>query len=74
VTSAEALKCHQCTSHEDNDCGDPMWFEPEKEGGARKLKTEKFLQDCPADKPYTICRKIFQNGKKKIQSNCNKLF
>jgi hypothetical protein len=40
-----------------------MWFEPEKEGGVRKLKTEKFLKDCPADgKDYTICRKIFQNG------------
>ena len=40
-----------------------MWYEPEKEGGERKLKTEKFLKECPADKTYTICRKIFQNGK-----------
>jgi hypothetical protein len=41
-----------------------MWFEPEKEGGVRKLKTERFLTDCPTDgKNYTICRKIFQNGK-----------
>jgi hypothetical protein len=39
-----------------------MWFEPEKEGGQRKIKTEKFLKDCGTDKNYTICRKIFQNG------------
>jgi len=54
-----------CTSQVDAECADPMWYEPEKEGGERKLKTNKFLQDCPADKGvnYTICRKIFQNGK-----------
>jgi hypothetical protein len=39
-----------------------MWFEPEKDGGVRVLKTEKFLKECPADKEYTICRKIYQNG------------
>ena len=60
---AEALKCHQCTSQTQAECADPMWYEPEKEGGVRKLKTDKFLQDCPADKEYTICRKIYQNGK-----------
>ena len=74
VTSAEALKCHQCTSHKHTECGDPMWFEPEKEGGVRKLKTEQFLTDCPTDgKNYTICRKIFQNGKKP-QNYHNKLY
>ena len=62
--SAVALKCHQCKSQTDAECADSMWFEPEKDGGVRKIKTEKFLQDCPADgKDYTICRKIDQNGK-----------
>ena len=61
--TAIALKCHQCTSQTDAECADSMWFEPEKDGGVRKIKTEKFLKDCPADdKTYTICRKIDQNG------------
>jgi hypothetical protein len=68
----EALKCHQCTSQIDAECADPMWYEPEKEGAPRKLKTEKFLRDCPTDKNYTICRKIFQNvrGNERVIRSC----
>jgi hypothetical protein len=64
--AADALRCHQCTSQTDTECGDPMWFEPEKEGGKRVLKTDKFLNECPTDKEYTICRKMYQNGKRTL--------
>ncbi len=64
IFPAVAMKCHHCSSQKEAECADSMWFEPEKDGGVRKIKTEKFLQDCPADgKNYTICRKIDQNGK-----------
>ena len=68
----EALKCHQCTSRTDPDCADPMWLEPEEVSGVRKLKTEKFLKDCPTDRAYTICRTMIENvfGSKRFIRGC----
>jgi len=70
VSTGEALKCHQCTSYEHAKCADPMWNEDE--GGERTIKTEEFLTECPTDKEYTHCRKIYQNvrGDERIIRSC----
>ena len=42
-------------------CNDPFVYEAQ-EGKNPVAKTEIFLKDCPTDRNYTICRKIYQNG------------
>merc|ERR1712062_528055 len=54
ISYGQALKCHQCSSLDDPKCGDPFV----DEGGA--VVTDEFLKECPTDKEYTMCRKIYQ--------------
>jgi len=65
----EALKCHQCTSYESTQCGDPFFFD---DGIPRS--GDKYLKECPADdgNTYTLCRKMFQNvkGDERIVRSC----
>ena len=60
INLGEALQCHQCTSYEHAKCADPFTY---LDGEERKLKTNEFLKDCPTDREYTLCRKVYQNGK-----------
>merc|ERR1711973_1006376 len=64
--TGEAIKCHQCTSYISAQCGDPFHHED------GTVKTEEFLQECPSDKEYTLCRKIYQNvrGDERIIRGC----
>merc|ERR1712020_180549 len=61
VSSGDALKCNQCTSHEHTQCGDPFYYEDEL--GNKTYKTQ-FQKECPKDdgngNEYTLCRKIYQ--------------
>ena len=65
----DALKCHQCTSYESTQCGDPFFFD---DGIPRS--GDKYLKECPADdgNTYTLCRKMFQNvkGDERIVRSC----
>ena len=64
----DALQCHQCTSYTHSMCADP--FYNENEDGTKTPKTDEFLQECPNDgNEYTLCRKIYQNGKSNIVYN-----
>jgi len=70
---SDGLQCHQCTSATHTKCGDPFFFEGEvDEEGKPVPKTLEFLKDCPTDKEYTLCRKIYQNvrGEERIIRGC----
>eukprot|EP00088_Acartia_fossae_P069091 TRINITY_DN8927_c0_g1_i2.p1 TRINITY_DN8927_c0_g1~~TRINITY_DN8927_c0_g1_i2.p1 ORF type:complete len:139 (+),score=56.50 TRINITY_DN8927_c0_g1_i2:42-458(+) len=68
VNMGSGLQCHQCTSKEDPDCADPFYHEDTKPA----VKTTRFLKDCPADREYTLCRKIYQNvrGESRVIRSC----
>ena len=56
------MQCHQCSSYEEAKCADPFFY---MNGDEKKIKTNEFLKDCPTTDgvEYTMCRKIYQNGK-----------
>ena len=68
-----AIKCHQCTSFTDTQCGDPFHYDPARAGDPKVPKTMEYLKDCPSDgHNYTLCRKIYQNvrGDVRIIRSC----
>jgi len=69
ASTGEALQCHQCTSYEHAKCADPFTY---LDGEERKLKTNEFLKDCPTDREYTLCRKVYQNvrGDERVIRSC----
>lgn len=68
IAGVKALKCHQCTTYEHTQCGDPFYFD---DGNPRS--EDKYLKDCPEDgKNYTLCRKMYQNvrGDERVVRSC----
>ncbi|CAB4057456.1 unnamed protein product [Lepeophtheirus salmonis] len=60
------LKCHQCSSYTLKHCHDPFYHED------GKFKTNNFLNECPSDKKYNLCRKIYQivRGDERVIRSC----
>merc|ERR1712088_948452 len=73
VSSGDALKCNQCTSHEHTQCGDPFYYEDEL---GNKTYKKQFEKECPLDdgngNEYTLCGKIYQvvRGNERIIRSC----
>merc|ERR1712156_1252762 len=67
LSFGDALKCHQCNSHDNEKCGDPF---VDDEGN---VLTDEFLLPC-ADANATLCRKIYQyiRGEESIIRTCGK--
>ena len=62
----EAISCEVCNGHTQAECNDPYWRE-QQDGTKVKNPGEKFQTDCEdleKTKGATMCRKIYQDGKR----------
>jgi len=69
VPAGSGIQCHQCSSHEDINCGDPFFYEDKPD----VPKTNEYLKDCPQDDEREYyCRKIYQNvrGVERVIRGC----
>ena len=61
-----SIKCYQCTSFVHSQCADEHFYTTLDDGTNHPAADDLFLKDCPATapngEPYTMCRKIYQNG------------
>ncbi|XP_055919408.1 uncharacterized protein LOC129951336 [Eupeodes corollae] len=70
VLSANAIRCHQCNSHLDEDCNSLRLTVP------RGVRDDQYLDDCqvPDDATRVFCRKtvtnIIVNSEKRIVRSC----
>merc|ERR1712168_1043411 len=69
LPTGSGIQCHVCNSYEDAKCGDPFFFEGNKD----QPKTREFIQTCPTgDGRDYFCRKIYQNvrGDERVIRSC----